>query len=101
MEVGSKPHPTRRGGHHVRPTSRRSPVAALGRRGLRLAHGPALPHPDARGHPHHRAPYGLQPAPRRPRPGPRPSLQLSPRLLAAPLVVVALGPWGGRSPPPP
>ena len=58
-------------------------------------------HADGRGHPHHRPPHHLQSAPHRPRPGPRPPLQLSPRLLAPPLVVVALGPRPGRSHPPP
>src|SRR5271157_4715704 len=91
----------RRGGHHVRPTQSRSATVALGRRGLRAADGQALAHSDVRGHSRHWTPYDLQSAPRHPRAGSRPSLQLSPRLLAAPLVVVALGPRLGRSHPAP
>ena len=91
---------TRRGGDHVRPTQSRSAVVPLGRRGLRPADGQALPYSDGRGHFHHRTPHNHQSAPRRRRAGSRPSLQLSPRLLAAPLVVVALGPRPGRSHPP-
>src|SRR5271165_3541075 len=92
---------TRRGGDHVRSTQSRFAVVPLGRRGLRPANGQALAHSDGRGHSRHRTPHNHQSTPRRRRAGSRPSLQLSPRLLAAPLVVVALGPRPGRSHPAP
>ena len=86
--------------HHVRPTQSRSATVTLGRRGLRAADGQGLLTLMcgailATGR---RTISNLL---RHPRVGSRPSLQLSPRLLAAPLVVVALGPRLGRSHPAP
>src|SRR5438105_1144679 len=79
------------GGPRARYTILRPAVARPVRSRLLAANLPTLPRPARGGHPDHRPPHRLQPAPHGPGIGPRRSFQLSPRLLETALVLAPIG----------